>query len=98
MLATGDAVIYHDEHGTAHNALLTVVWGSGVDKDNKVFYDDTACVNLVFVSGDDSKQDGYGRQTERRSSVVHVSKTAVHGNYWRKADEAARPYSAPASV
>jgi hypothetical protein len=87
MLQVGDAVVYHDEKGTPHNALLTAAWE-----------DDTGVVNLVFVSGDESEHDAYGRQTKRESSVTHVSKTTVHGRYWRKSDEQPRPYSAPVSV
>jgi hypothetical protein len=88
MLKAGDAVIYHDERGVAHNALLTANWSA----------DDNGAVNLVFVSSNESEQDSYGRQTKRESSVTHVSKTTVHGRYWRKVDEQPNAYAAPASV
>ena len=93
MLEVGDAVVFHDTFGAPHNAILTAIFGSGVDADNKVFYDDTGCTNVVYVSGSDAEQDAYGRQTKRESSVPHVSKTTVHGRYWRKADEEPRPTS-----
>ena len=88
-LKVGAAVVYHDEHGNPHNALLTSVWGKR---------EDAPAVNLVFVSGDEAEHDNYGRQTKRESSVTHVSRTNVHGRYWRFADETPRPYVAPASV
>ena len=52
-------------------------------------------VNLVFVSGDEAKDDQYGRQIERDTfigcladaierdtSVVHRMNQSAHGNYW----------------
>lgn len=80
----GQPVIWHDAEGQAHNALVTTVWS----KD---------CVNLVFVSNDESKKDGYGRQMERATSCQHVSITTVHGYYWRFEDEQPNPYVAPAA-
>lgn len=69
----GDAVTYVDEIGEEQHALLTAVHGA----------DDTPSVNLVFVSADEAKRDPYGRQTERRSSVVHESNQSADGNFWR---------------
>ena len=73
----GSLVIFHDGKGLPHNALVKAVWGDG----------ETPCINLVFVSGDEARQDGAGRQTEIETSVVHKSKSNVHGNYWRWPDE-----------
>jgi len=87
MLKPGDFVIFHDTYGKAHNALLTNVFSSGVGKDNVPFYDDTGCMNLVYVSENEAEIDNGGRQIKRASSVSHVSKTNVHGYYWRKPDE-----------
>jgi hypothetical protein len=56
------------------------------------------CVNLVYVSGDPSREDGCGRQTQIETSVVHKSHQAVHGNYWRFAWEDPNPYRAPSDV
>lgn len=39
-------------------------------------------MNLVFVTGDDSKTDPYGLQIERESSVVHRNDQGAHGNFW----------------
>lgn len=80
-------VIYTTERGVDRKALVTAVWGNG------------ACaINVVFVSADDSKKDGYGRQTERESSVCHVSVMHVHGRLWRHMDEPKPEYARPAAV
>lgn len=81
----GGRVIWHDAKGQPHNALVTTVWS----KD---------CLNVVFVSGDDTKKDGYGRQTEHATSCQHKSLSTVHGYYWRFEDEEPNPYVAPAAV
>jgi len=81
----GESVIYCDPSGVDHDALFTAVWGDTPD----------ACCNVVFVSHDDSKTDSYGRQIERETSVEHVSKSTVHGRYWRYADEPRNAFAAP---
>lgn len=70
----GDHVVYTDEHGAPHNALVTAWWG---DK----------CCNLLFVVNDEAKKDPYGQQIERRSSSVHKSMQQAPGNYWMHPDE-----------
>jgi len=87
-MKVGDVVIYHDERGVAHNALLTSAW-EGTQNPT---------VNLIFVSSDESMQDSYGRQTKRESSVIHASNSTVHGRYWRRETEEPVPYHAPASA
>lgn len=90
----GDGVVYHDSKGKAHNALITCYFGDGAG--NKSEY--IGCANLVRVSSDESRKDGYGRQTERQTSLVHKSSMPAHGNYWRWPDEEPNPYSEPTSV
>jgi hypothetical protein len=43
--------------------------------------------NLIFVSGDPAKDDTYGRQIERETSVIHRSGQPAPGNYWCWPDE-----------
>lgn len=81
----GDVVVFHDTKGKAHNALITCVWSPTM-------------VNLVIVSGDETRKDEYGRQIERPTSVAHVSITQAHGYYFRKPEEAAREYVEPQAV
>lgn len=85
MPAVGDAVVYHDTLGNAHNALVTAVWG-------------TMCINLVCVSDNVNAGDQYGRQIERYPSTSHKSVMPTHGNYWRWAEEEPNPVVAPTSV
>lgn len=90
----GDTVIYHDEYGKAYNALLTAV--HGWETEGIAIADQMPCVNLLYVSGDENRQDNYGRQVERVSSAVHKSMNGgVHGNYWRTAQEEPNEYSTP---
>lgn len=70
----GDTVVYTDEQGTPHNALVTNWWGP-------------QCCNLLFVVSDEAKKDPYGQQIERRSSSVHKSMQQAPGNFWRYPDE-----------
>lgn len=82
MPKVGEAVVFHDPMGEGHDALATAVWSE-------------TCINLVFVSGDEARKDGFGRQIERDSSVTHVSVAGAHGNYWRFSDEEEKPYTPP---
>jgi hypothetical protein len=84
----GDAVVYHDQSGRSVNALVTCVHNRAPHY----------CVNLVLVSASEDERDQYGRQIRRVTSVYHGSWAIVHGNYWRRPDEAPNPYTEPASV
>lgn len=70
----GDHLVYTDEQGIAHNALVTNWWGP-------------QCCNLLFVVSDEAKKDPYGQQIERRSSSVHKSMMQAPGNFWLHPDE-----------
>ena len=87
-MKVGDVVIYHDETGVPHNALLTATWAGN----------ENATSNLVYVSGNESETDPYGRQLKRESSVSHASNNQAHGRYWRRADEKPNEYKPPVSV
>lgn len=81
----GDPVVWVDSQGMPHPALVTAAWSQ-------------TCINVVFVSGDETKRDDYGRQIERQTSAVHASLQRTHGFYWRWPDEPSNPYTPPASV
>lgn len=51
MLKLGETVVYCDECGVDHEALITAVWSQN-------------CINVVYVSDIESKHDQYGRQLE----------------------------------
>ena len=70
----GDVIVYVDEHGKPHNALVTNWWGD-------------MCCNLLFVVDDADKKDPYGNQIERRSSCSHRKVVQAPGNFWYHPDE-----------
>ena len=69
----GEVIRVTDEHGIEHDALVTIYFGGS--------YPDGA-LNCVFVSNDESKNDPYGRQLERLSSVSRQSQHTAHGRFW----------------
>ena len=81
----GQKVIFCDPKGNDHDALVTTVWSQ-------------ECVNVVYVSGDETKGDTYGRQIERSTSLPRGNRPWVHGNYFRTDDEEKLPYKAPEQV
>jgi len=83
----GDVVVFTDSHCEDHNALVTVVWSP---------VRENGCCNLVYVSGEDSKTDPYGRQIERVTSIVHKDHNGAPGNCWRFPDEEKPVYHEPA--
>lgn len=65
-----DVVLVTDEQGVEHNGLVTAVHGPH-------------CINVVYVSGDALKNDPYGRQLERMSSLSEKSEhTAPRGRFY----------------
>lgn len=80
----GQHVVYVDQYGKRHDALITIWWSA-----YEPYLSETGqpgC-NLVLVSGEEAKTDSYGRQIERETSVVHRSKQVAHGRYWCWPDE-----------
>jgi hypothetical protein len=70
----GTAVKVVDEVGVLHHGLVTNCWGG-------------SCLNVAFLSADESKVDQYGRQTEHLSSCSHRDGTTAPGRYWFIAGE-----------
>lgn len=83
-LEVGSNVVYVDQYGKPHNALVTQVWNNIPSYQSPT--GQPGC-NVVFVSSDVSKEDQYGTQIERETSVVHMTLQPAHGRYWRWADE-----------
>jgi hypothetical protein len=71
----GKSVVFVDEHAVAHDALLTAIHGVAGPSTQPA-------VNLVYVTQDEAKTDPYGRQIERKSSVVYRMNQSAHGMYW----------------
>jgi hypothetical protein len=79
----GEYVIYVDPVARQHKALVTAVHGD-------------TCINAVYVSGDESKTDPYGRQIERQSSLSHRTVLGLaHGNYYMLPGEDPNPVRRP---
>lgn len=72
VLNIGDVVTYRDEHGVDHNALVTIVHGNTAQ----------SCINVAYLSADESKRDSFGRQIEHASSVQRQSDVTAHGRYF----------------
>jgi hypothetical protein len=80
-LNIGSPIVYIDSYRNKHAAIVTRVWRgmSGI----------VAGCNLVYVSGDETKEDPYGRQIERNTSVCHLSVQPAGCSCWCWPDEAA---------
>jgi hypothetical protein len=90
----GKHVVFCDEHGTDHDALVTDNFASPETWP----YPHGPTVNCLFVSDDPARKDQYGRQIERPSSVPHSRcPGTAHGRYWRWPDEARNPITASAA-
>lgn len=78
-VAVGDPIVVVDEHYQRHTGLVTAVHG-------EFGGDYVPCINAVWVSGDDTKRDPYGRQLERTSSLQHYSqgpnRMPTPGRFW----------------
>jgi hypothetical protein len=101
MVKVGDHVLFIDAYGKEHGALITCVFAPAedlMDSESELFkqtsmekpmteedYLASTSINVVIVSADDSKEDPYGRQLERHTSIVHESRQTAHGMYWKAA-------------
>ncbi len=75
-LIVGQPVIFIDEHRVERPALVKHVWPGMPQQGIE------GC-NLVFISPDEDRKDGFGRQIENRSSVVHISMQPGGGHAWK---------------
>lgn len=82
-LEIGTPIIYVDAHRVGHHALSTIVWRQGPYQQG----DSEPGCNLVIVSSDPAKDDPYGRQIERFTSVVHLARQPAGGWCWCWPDE-----------
>ena len=96
----GDTIIFTDAHGVDRNALVLAVFGEASIAESKHYPEGKRlimpCLNAVWVSGDESKQDPYGRQIERdHTSIVHACDQRAHGIYWRWAGDPKNEFIEP---
>ena len=82
----GGTVIYTDPKGIDHDALVTALWGP-------------RCVNVLYVSADETKRDSYGRQIERETSVTYMnSEGTAFGRVYRLVGQLRPEYHPPQAV
>lgn len=93
QLEIGSQVVYTDKHFVDRVALVTAIWGSPNWREHCIEpgQANVPCINLVYVSGDPTKDDPYGRQLERSTSVVHASSHPAGGSCWRMPEEPRPP-------
>jgi hypothetical protein len=78
----GMHVIYVDSRGVPRDATVTNWWmGSSTGYKLDGGSQEPGC-NVAFVSGDPAREDSYGRQIERQTSLIHHGSQPAHGNYW----------------
>lgn len=77
MPQIGDVVTYIDPTRRECNALVTAIF-------KNEFGDGKDGLNLVLVSKDTDKDDNYGRQLERQTSIVHLSNQPAKANCWKE--------------
>lgn len=84
-LDVGQFVRYCSQDRHWYDAIVTAVHG----EPHKATHYQTGeevlsypCVNLVFVVNDEERQDQYGRQIERETSVMHYGGYAASGFFW----------------
>lgn len=75
QMKNGDHVVFVDDRGVEHDALLTAIHGEGTA---------TPSVNVVYVLKENNMHDDYGQQIGRKTSVVHQANQFAQGMYWRK--------------
>ncbi len=82
-VAVGDPVRVVGENYAEHIALVTAVHGKFSEPADAGY---VPCINVIFVSADEAKNDPYGRQTERLSSLQHYGQgpngMPKPGRYW----------------
>ncbi len=84
-LEVGQHAVYVDEDRKHHQALITAVWGEpkrSEEGDDNHPWESWPCINLLWVSDEESQQDQYGRQIERRTSVPHAYDSSAPGFCW----------------
>lgn len=74
----GDVVTFIDTHRVEHQAIVTQLHDAGMPE---VY--PTPAINLLYVSKDDTRTDGYGRQIERASSVPHEGSNTAKAYCWK---------------
>lgn len=78
----GQHVKFIDEYRKAHDALVLIWWKAPDWPEPYTGESGEPGCNLVLVDPDPEKQDSYGRQIRRETSLVHLSNNPGKGNCW----------------
>ena len=100
MLRIGMPVIFVDAERYEHDALITAIWGKPEGEKYTLAHEGVErlhwpCINLVHVAKDESRDDQYGRQIDRPTSVVHQDQNSAGGFCWRFPDEKQAQWEPP---
>jgi hypothetical protein len=84
-------VIYFDSFGMEHDALCTANFGcyekTNEDGTKELVYTDNPSINVLLVSPDKRREDSYGRQVERHTSVCPWVYASAWGNFYCHPDD-----------
>lgn len=83
MDITGKHVIFTDELGKQHDAIVTADWGREVAVESDITPGHYKAINVAYVDMNDGSCDSYGQQIIRKTSVPHRSVMGTcHGMFW----------------
>jgi hypothetical protein len=80
----GQPIMFIDTHRVARHAIAIHWWMPGKDSP---YSEEWAAVNLMLADPDPQKEDTYGRQICRETSVPHLSANPAKGFCWCWPDE-----------
>lgn len=80
-------VVYVDPRGEHHAALVSRWWIAPTEVATYRSETGEPGCNLLYITSDSTKNDQYGSQLERSTSVVHKSHQSAPANYWCWPDE-----------
>lgn len=83
----GAHVKWIDPQRRAHDALVLIWWHASQGSHGYESPTGEPGCNLVLVDPDPEKDDSYGRQIRRETSMVHLSMNPGRGNCWCWPDE-----------
>lgn len=83
----GAHVKFIDPERKAHDALVLIWWKAPDWPEPYTGENGEPGCNLVLVDPDPQKDDVYGRQIRRETSMVHLNNNPGRGNCWCWPDE-----------
>jgi len=75
----GDHVVFADQQGRHQNAIVICVFGKNSWDEESDF---GPTINVLFADQNPEREDSYGRQSKRETSVPHKGGSTAHGYWW----------------